>query len=61
MICRVCLAEDGVGTDKIVEQPVGHPLHRILYRRIVCAECWEAGRVTPVTCRTFCTRDVVED
>jgi hypothetical protein len=48
MICRVCCVADGVVTDKVVEQPVGHPMHKTQYRRIVCAGCWEVGRVKPV-------------
>jgi len=32
---------------------IGHPMHSSRYRRMVCATCWDRGRATPVTCRTF--------
>jgi hypothetical protein len=52
-ICRVCSAEDGVSNSKVLEKVIGYPMHKNHYPRMVCAVCWERGRETPVTCRTF--------
>jgi hypothetical protein len=53
-ICRTCLAEDGVSNSRAVEKMISHPMHKkTRHSRMVCAACWERGRETPVTCRTF--------
>jgi hypothetical protein len=51
--CRTCLAEDGVSNSKVLEKVIRNPMHKNRHSRIVCAVCWERGRETPVTCRTF--------
>lgn len=51
VICRVCRSIDGVDTSRVIERPVGHPLHRTSYPRTVCAACDAVGRTTLVTCR----------
>jgi hypothetical protein len=56
-ICRTCLAEDAVSNSRAVEKMISHPMHKNHYPRMVCAGCWERGRVTPVTCRTFTSAD----
>jgi hypothetical protein len=53
VLCRTCLAEDGVSNSKLLEKVIGHPMRKNRHSRIVCAGCWERGRETPVTCRTF--------
>jgi hypothetical protein len=52
-ICRTCLAEDGVSNSKVLKKMISHPMLKNHYPRMVCAACWERGRETPVTCRTF--------
>jgi hypothetical protein len=52
-ICCTCLAEDGVSNSRAVEKRISHPMHKNYYPRMVCAACWERGRETSVTCRTF--------
>ena len=52
-ICRTCLAVDGVSNSKVLEKIIGHPMHNNRYARVVFAGCWERGRETAVTCRTF--------
>jgi hypothetical protein len=47
-ICRVCFAEDGVSNSKVLEKVISHPMHKNRHSRIVCAGCWERGRVTRV-------------
>jgi hypothetical protein len=51
--CRTCLAEDGESNSRAVEKMISHPMHKSRHSRMVCAACWERGRETPVTCRTF--------
>jgi hypothetical protein len=52
-ICCICFNQDGVINSAVVEKVIGHPMHSSRYRRMVCATCWDRGRETPVTCRTF--------
>jgi hypothetical protein len=52
-ICRTCLAEDRVNNSRAVEKMISHPMRKNRHSRMVCAACWERGRETPVTCRTF--------
>lgn len=52
-ICGICLDQNGVRNSQTLERVIGHPMHSTRYPRIVCATCWERGRETPVTCRTF--------
>ena len=53
VLCRTCLAEVGVSNSKVLEKVISHPMHKNRHSRIVCAACWERGRETRVTCRTF--------
>ena len=52
-ICCICFDQDGVMNSNVVEKVIGHPVHSSRYRRAVCATCWDRGRETPVTCKTF--------
>lgn len=53
MICLVCLASDGVNSSDTIQKSLDHPAHAKALTRVVCARCWQFGRSTPVTCRTF--------
>lgn len=52
-ICRICWDSEGVRNSKTLERLIDHPMHKAKYLRIVCANCWEHRRETPVTCKMF--------
>src|SRR3974390_2220031 len=52
LVCRLCITE-GVTNSQVIEGATKRPSHRKHFVRIVCVTCWQRGRETPATCRTF--------
>jgi hypothetical protein len=56
LVCRLCLIE-GIINSQVIERVIRHPSHQNRYARMICATCWQQGRNTPATCKTFVYRD----